>query len=154
MGVGSTWATPYDVRSRWIGSDTLPDNGVIQTWLDDAETLIVAEYPDLPARIADDTTGALLTNVRYVEIQLVSQALKNPDGVRQKSQTAGVFTNSTTYGSETITQAMALTPAHRVLLSGRAKRAFGLDMTVEAPPPNPLEGAVINGPLGYGPGGL
>lgn len=143
-------ATPQAIRERWIGTDNLPSDRVIQTWLDDAETLIVSEVPTIIDNLTNDPDGHWARRVAWVQIQLVMQAMKNPDGVRQKSQTAGVFTEAITYGSETIRDAMVLTPAHRSILTGGGGSHFGLDMT-EQPRPHPLANAWVNGPDDFTP---
>lgn len=149
----ATIAGVDDIRTRWLGNDPLPGDEVIAAWLADAETLIHAEFPDLADRLAADPHGQLRRRVIYVEAQLTIQALKNPDGVRQRSQTAGEFTDSVTYGHETIDAAMTLTPAHRALLAGAAGRHVGIDMTVPAAAEHPLAGAWANGPGDLVPGG-
>lgn len=148
-----TWATPVDVEARWASNAPLPDADIIQAWLDDAEMLVFAEIPDLADRVTNDATGQWQKRLIFVEVQLASQALRNPDGVRQHSFTSGEFTNSTTFGSETISQFMQLTPAHRALLSVGGGRHVGIDMTVPEPEVDPLEGVWVNGPAGYTPGG-
>lgn len=147
------FAEAEDVKDRWLGTTELPDDDVIEKWLEDAELLITAEYPDIPDRIAQDPTGSLEAKARFVAVQLTIQALRNPDGIRQRAQTAGSFTDSVTYGSETINAAMTLTPAHRALLApGSESRAFGIDMTEHKTTPHPLERAWVNGPAGFEPG--
>lgn len=144
--MADTYATPEDVRKRWLSTDPLPDDQIIQEWLDDAEIIIFAEVPHLADKITEDPDGEWHRRVVVVEVQLVSQAMKNPDGVRQRSQTAGVFTDSSTFGTETISQAMQITPAHRAILTEGTKKNFGLDMTPKRPGPHPFEHAWINGP--------
>lgn len=148
----STWATPQDIRDRWLANDPLPEDTAIQAWLNDAETLILAEFPHLADKLTDDPDGTWRRKVTYVEIALVSQALRNPDGVRQRSQTAGVFTDSVTYGAETIRGVMQLTPAHRAMLADTTTRHSGIDMTPKRPAAHPLHGAWVNGPAGWAPG--
>lgn len=149
----TTYATPANVRDRWLSTSPLPDDGVIQLWLDDAEVLILSEYPQLANRLTDDTDGTWHARIIYVEVQLVSTALRNPEAVRQASRTAGVFTESTTYGTETLAQSMELTPAHRAMLSGGASKNVGIDMTAPTQsPPNLLGHAWVNGPDGTAPG--
>ncbi|MCK7661974.1 hypothetical protein [Corynebacterium antarcticum] len=148
-----TTATPETIRQRWIATTPLPDDEVIQHYLDDAETLIFDEIPDLRDRLAADDAGALTAKLALVEFQMVSQIFRNPDGIRQRSQSAGSYTDQTTYGVETLAGEMVLTPAHRAMLASGAKRAYGVDMTAAPHLESPLAGVRINGPLGTGPGG-
>lgn len=149
----NTWATPADVRSRWVATEDLPADSIIQAWLNDAETLILAEYPHIAEKMAHDPGGEWLRRVTLVEVQLVSQVLKNPDGVRQKSNTAGVFTEQTTFGTETLSAGLYLTPMHRAILTGGAKRHAGIDMTPATAQSHPLESAWVNGPEHLAPKG-
>lgn len=146
------YATPQDVRDRWVGNDALPDDSVLEAWLEDAETLIFAEVPSVMSRLTEDPEGIWRRRLVYVEAQLVSQVMRNPDGVRQRAQTAGTFTDSVTYGTETIAQAMTLTPAHRSILSGGGNKHVGIDMTPEHSQ-HPLDTAWVNGPRGTEPRG-
>lgn len=151
----ATYATPADVRGLWIGSGTLPEDNVIQAWIDKAEMLIFSEIIDLEQRLEEDTTGQVEQQLQFVATQMVIRVLRNPDGARQRSRTAGVFTDSVTYGTETIRQPLVIEPEERAMLAGRTsqpKRAFGVDMTETRPPTSPLAGAWINGPTGTAPG--
>ncbi|MGV3073228.1 hypothetical protein ACEE90_12485 [Corynebacterium phoceense] len=139
------YATPQDVKDRWVGTDTLPGDNVLEAWLDDAETLIFAEVPGIIDKVTADPDGTWTRRLIYVEAQLVSQVMRNPDGVRQRAQTAGTFTDSVTYGTETIAQAMSLTPAHRSILTGGGNKHVGIDMTPDLPQ-HPLDYAWVNGP--------
>lgn len=139
------YATPQDVKDRWVGTDTLPGDNVLEAWLDDAETLIFAEIPGIIDKVTADPDGTWTRRLIYVEAQLVSQVMRNPDGVRQRAQTAGTFTDSVTYGTETIAQAMSLTPAHRSILTGGGNKHVGIDMIPDLPQ-HPLDYAWVNGP--------
>ena len=141
-----TFTTPADVRARWVSAEPLPDDDIIQAWITDAETLIYAEVPSIVANLTDDPLGQWRKKMVFVTVQVVSQALKNPEGIRQTQQTSGVFSNSVTYGAETIDGVLRLTPAQKAILTGHGKRHVGLDMTVQAPTLSPLDGVVINGP--------
>lgn len=151
----ATYALPDDVRELWIGSGTLPYDTVIQAWLDKAEMLIFSEIVDLEDRLAEDVTGEVANKVKFVATQMVIRVFKNPDGARQRSQTAGVFTSAITFGSETIRQPLVIEPEERAMLAGRSSapaRAFGVDMIDTPAPISPLLGAWVNGPDGTAPG--
>ncbi|SCX06766.1 hypothetical protein [Corynebacterium jeikeium] len=138
--------TPDDVRARWLSSAPLPDDTAIEAWIEDAETHILAEIPTLADQLTDDPDGQWRKRMVYVTVQLVMQALKNPDGVRQQSQTSGVFTNAVTYGTETITSGFTLSPVHRAMLTTGTKKNFGFDMTESRSTSHSLEYAWVNGP--------
>lgn len=149
----AAYTTPADIKARWLSADPLPNDEIIAAWIDDAETLIFSEIPDLADQLQDDPDGSWAKRLTYVTTHLVSGVLKNPEGVRQRSQTAGAFTDSITFGSETIAQAMTLTPMHRAMLTPKGtKRHSGIDMTTTTPENNPLAGALVNGPDHLTPG--
>lgn len=152
----ATHALPEDVRSLWIGSGTLPSNDVIQAWLNKAETLIFSEIDGLEDRLEQDVTGDVAKKIKFVSEQMVIRVFRNPDGARQRSRTAGAFTDAVTFGTETIRQALVIEPEERALLSGRPSkpaRAVGIDMIEQPKPTSPLLGAWVNGPAGTAPGG-
>lgn len=81
----STYATVEDVRARYGGdaSDTR-----IQAFLDDAEAIVTARFPDIEARIAGGVTSAAA--VRVVVISMTLRALvTTPIGLL--SEAAGPF---------------------------------------------------------------
>lgn len=142
-----TYATPDDVKSRWIGSTPPGSDTLIQTYLDDAEVLILAEFPDLPERVA--ATPTLQARVRLVEVRMVTRALKNPDSIRQVGSTTGPFNEQYTYGAETL-GGLTLDEDDRSLLSGAVattgQRAFTIDMSPRTADQSPFQRALVNGP--------
>lgn len=147
----TTYATPAQIRALWMGSEQLPSDEVIQAWIEQAEALIMIEVPTLIDRLTDDLDGSWAKRTAFVETQMILNVMRNPDGVRQRTQTAGAYTASTTFGSETITQLLDLTPAHRAILAGGGNRHVGIDMTEEEPR-FLLENAWVNGPNQFAPG--
>lgn len=109
------WATIDDVRNRWIGDDVPCDAAKIEAWINDAETLIVAEYPDLADRI--DDLSLPVERVRLVVARMVSRAFRNPTGTRQRQETTGPFSASLTYAGDSPGD-LWLTAEERTLLSG------------------------------------
>lgn len=126
-----TVATPDDVEKRWSSPKPFPDAETVQAHLDDAETICLAEFPDLLERIAADPSGQLEKNLVYVECQLALQVLTNPEQLRQTSQTSGPFTTSVTYGTETLSGRMGLSPQQRQLLGGDKARAYTIGISPE-----------------------
>lgn len=140
------FATASDVTALWLGSSPPPDESSLEAWLVQAEMLIFAEYPRLRDLLTVDPDQAWRQRVVYVAAQMVLRVARNPDGVRQQAKTAGPFTDSVTFGAETLASGLVLTPAERALLAGHGGRAVGIDMTPAAAPVHPLEGAWVNGP--------
>lgn len=94
----AVWATIDDVLGRWIGDDAPCDAASLEAWITDAETLILAEYPDIQDRIDDETLS--LDRVRLVVARMVTRVFRNPTGTRQHQETTGPFSGSITYGGD------------------------------------------------------
>lgn len=152
----ATISTPADVRALWLGSNPLPKDEIIDAWLEKAEILIASEVEDFDTRLDDDTDGAFTQKVIFVAVQAVMRIFRNPDGVRQKSNTAGSFSEQITWGTETIRQPLVIEPEELAMLTGRETshyRATGVDMIAEQPTTPDLYHAWVNGPTGQAPGG-
>lgn len=92
------WATVQDVRDRWLDGELPYTDEQVQSLVDDAEDVILAEFPTIEQDIAAGT----VTTVRVVRVvsRMVARVLRNPDGVRQRQETRGSFTGSVTYGGD------------------------------------------------------
>lgn len=127
------WATANDVLERWIGDDKPTDHELVQRWVDDAETLILSEFPDIQDRI--DAGDLPVERVRFVVARMVTRAFRNPNGLRQVNEQAGPFGLSGTFAGSTPGDVM-LTPEERALLraptKARRPRAFTVDPTPPA----------------------
>lgn len=64
--------------------------------LDQAEALVGQRIPNLAERITAGRTTVTL--VRLVVAEMVCEVLRNPEGIRQRSETVGPFSRSSTYG--------------------------------------------------------
>lgn len=107
-----SFATPADVRARWPAAPN--DDTLIQAWIDDAATIIRAEYPWV-----DDWTGLdpeLHSVLTVVVTRMVVRALSTPFGVRQEQvgDTALVYSDA---------QSLYLTDADRALIDGYGPQA-------------------------------
>lgn len=122
----AAYATAADVKARWIGSDSLPSDAQIETFLDDAEDTILREFPDVPDRITGGTLPA--SRVRKVAARMVIRFLRNPEGAVSVAQTTGPFSESVTRSSEAPGE-VALTDEDRADLRPAAtgRRAFSID---------------------------
>lgn len=119
------WATPADVIDRWVGPGAPTDEDLIQRWIDDAETVLRYEVPDIQERLDD---GRLTTKaVVFVVVRMVTRALRNPRGVRQE----GVGPFNVTYTGDRPGD-LWLSDDERAMLEGtprRQQRAFTIDPT-------------------------
>ena len=75
-----TIATPADVEARWPPGVPVPPAEVIQTWLNDAETILRARYPNLDD-LVDEGEETVRAGVVLVLCRMVIRALSNPRGV-------------------------------------------------------------------------
>lgn len=107
------YASADDVLERWLGGNP-PAEEIIDTYISDAETLVNFEFPDLAAAVEADEFP--IAQVRFVVCQMVTRALRNPDNVRQSSQTVDSYSESFTYAGSN-PGSLWLTDQERVLLS-------------------------------------
>lgn len=130
------WAAPSDVEARWLLEDEIPaTDEQIRALIDDAEDTILARVPAVPQRLA----SGVLPKSRLVKITvaLVIERLKNPRGMRQANTSAGMFSESETYGGDN-PGAMVLSADQVRELSGGSKRGA---FTVNTVPPGWVGGA-------------
>lgn len=124
----ANWTTPEELVDAWIGDDEPLDLDKVEIWIGKAERLIRFHIPDLAARVADDTTGELLEDVKDVVTAMVQRVFRNPEGIRQRQETTGPFTGSVTFGGD-VPGGLALTDDEMLRLSGggtSTQRAFGI----------------------------
>lgn len=122
---------PADVKGRWLSSlgpfpATDPE---LQRHVEDANGLILDEFPEIPARITEGTLKK--STVVRVGARMVMRLLHNPDGSRTTQESAGEFSQSRTVAGDTLGE-IYLSPQDRDELTDRtptqraAPRAFTL----------------------------
>jgi hypothetical protein len=120
-----SWADPQDVIDRWVGPGAPTDEDMIQRWIDDAETVLRYEVPDIEARLDEGTLT--MDTVVFVVCRMVIRVLRNPRGVRQE----GVGPFNVTYTGDKPGD-LWLTDDERAMLEGQPRRrqtAFTIDPT-------------------------
>lgn len=119
------WIAAGEVLARWVG-DGAPDESVVAQWVDDAETLITFEYPDIQTRIDDEVLP--LARVKLVVARVVIRALRNPDNARVMN----IGPAGMTYAGDN-PGGLQLTAEDRSMLGAAAgaprQRAFMIDTT-------------------------
>lgn len=142
-----SWTRPVDITSRWAGEGKPNDDDLLQQLIDDAEEIIRYEYPDITGRVDDGESGIApedpvpLERVRLVVARMVSRHLRNPDGVRQVTETTGPFSENRTFAGDLPGQLLLLDEERRMLgyLPGAPKqRAFTV-------PTSPDQGFYLGG---------
>lgn len=120
------WATPQDVRDRWLGSKPpAASEQQLTTLIADAEDSILREFPDIQARI----TAGTLPSTRVVKVvsRMVIRHLRNPEGIRATQEGAGPYQVSRTYGGDE-PGALTLTDEDRAELAPpQESGAFAID---------------------------
>jgi hypothetical protein len=92
------FATYQDVLDRWVGSDQPTDTDLITALISDAESVIVATYPGIQARI---DSGALSADVvEMVVVRMVTRVLRNPGNVSYWQQSTGPFSQGRNFDAE------------------------------------------------------
>lgn len=67
------WATPDDIKSRWISGKTLPPDAKLSVFIDDVEAQILNRFPLIGQRITDG--GLPLQIVRSSIARIVTEFL-------------------------------------------------------------------------------
>lgn len=121
------WTQPSDVESRWLGP--LPasvDVGYIETAIEDVEDQLIVMVPDL----VDEFGGLVpLDRVRRVVARVIVRHLKNPEGVRVRSEATGPATASITFSGDDPGALIVLPADIEILRAGAGgRRAFGVSM--------------------------
>lgn len=91
------WTQVCAVQDRWIGEEIPATFEQIETLIDDAEDLIKSALPDITSKIESTIP---LSRVNRVVARMVIRYLRNPDGVRSRSHTAGAFSENVMYGGD------------------------------------------------------
>lgn len=120
-----SWATPLDIQNRWVGSGAPTDEALVQALIDDAEAVILAEYP----KIQDRITAALLpvSTVVMVVSRMVTRMLRNPEGLTYWQQNTGPFGQGKNYGSGNADIWMSADEI-KLLAPKRKGKAYELDL--------------------------
>lgn len=111
--------TAQDVKGRWLSSlGPFPATDTeLAEHVQDAEGLILDEFPDIPQRIADKTLKK--RTVVRVGARMVLRLLHNPDGARTTQESAGEFSQSRTIAGDTLGE-VYLSEADRAELIDRS----------------------------------
>lgn len=119
-----TWATFQDVTDRWVGSNAPTDEAQVAALIQDAEAVILAEFPKIQDRI--DAATLPLAVVTMVVVRMVSRVLRNPENLTYWQQQTGPFGQGRTFGKETD---IWLTTDERNLLAPKKRgKAFQVDL--------------------------
>ena len=109
------WAVPQDIIDRWIGNDVPTDTDLLTALIDDAESVILSEYPSIQTRI--DANTLPLATVTMVVSRMVTRMLRNPDIVTYWQQQTGPFGQARNFGESDIwltdQEISMLAPANR-----------------------------------------
>jgi hypothetical protein len=119
-----SWTSPQDVIDRWVGPGIPTDQDLVQALIDDAESIVLAEYPRIQERI--DAGTLPLTTVVMVVCRMATRLLRNPDAVSYWQQTTGPFGQARNFGDNTD---IWLTDNEKALLGpNKAGKAYSLDL--------------------------
>jgi hypothetical protein len=92
-----SWTTPQDVLDRWVGSDAPTDTDLVQALINDAEAVILTEYPRIQERIDDNELP--LSSVVMIVSRMVTRLLRNPENLSYWQQNVGPFNQARNYGN-------------------------------------------------------
>lgn len=113
------FVTYQDVVNRWNGhgnNTTFPvSKTVTDTLIEDAEALILREFPTLAERVESKNLNPTL--IKQVVSRMINSYVINGNGLSQRSSTVGPYTESRSYSARTSRIYLELTDADRELLS-------------------------------------
>jgi hypothetical protein len=92
-----SWATPQDILDRWVGNDVPTDLDLVQALINDAEAVILAEYPKIQDRI--DADELPFNTVVMVQSRMVMRLLRNPENLTYWQQQTGPFGQARNFGT-------------------------------------------------------
>ncbi len=124
-----SWATPEDVQNRWVGSGAPVDTDLVQALINDAEAVILAEYPKIQDRIDADLISQ--GTVVLVVCRMVTRMLRNPEGLTYWQQNTGPFGQGKNYGSGNADIWMTADEV-KLLAPKRKGKAFEVDLAPNA----------------------
>lgn len=91
------WTSFEDITSRWVGSGVPTDETLVTALIEDAEAVILAEYPRIQERVDAETLSQSV--IVMVTARMVSRILRNPEGLSYWQQNTGPFGQGRNYGS-------------------------------------------------------
>lgn len=120
------WATPENVKQRWLDGELPVQNDTLQVLIGDAEDQIRASIPHI-----DGLVGASIPTerVQRIVVRMVIRYLRNPTGIRTLQETTGQFSGSTTYAGDSLGEITFTDGDRRELLGkggARGRRAFSV----------------------------
>lgn len=126
-----SWTTPEDILDRWVGSSAPTDEDLLQALINDAEAIILAEYPKIQERITDAELS--LEVVKMVVSRMVTRVLRNPDMATYLQQVTGPFSQAKNFGTDSLD--IWMTENEKQLLAPKRKgKAYEVDQGWNARP--------------------
>lgn len=120
-----SWTTPQDILDRWVGGNAPTDTDLLSALINDAEAVILSEFPKIQDRIDAETLAQPV--VVMVVSRMVSRVLRNPDNVSYWQQTTGPFGQARNFGESSID--IWLTGEEKEMLSSKhGGKAFEIDL--------------------------
>ena len=124
----SNWVTPQDIIDRWVGNDVPTNMDLMQALVEDAEAVILAEYPAIQGRIDEEKLA--LSVVKMVVVRMVTRVLRNPESVSYWQQTTGPFGQARNFGDNVD---IWMTTEEKNLLAPKNRgKAFELNLAPKA----------------------
>lgn len=125
----ANWATFEKVRDRWVGSNKPDNEDLVTALIEDAEAVVLSEYPKIQDRI--DAGTLPLPLVTMVVVRMVSRVLRNPENLTYWQQQTGPFGQARNFGSGG--SDIWLTTEEKEMLAPNLKgKAFEIDLGANA----------------------
>lgn len=131
-----SWATPQDIRDRWVGAGapTEDKDSVTNALIADAEAVILSEFPLIQNRIDGGSLAASV--VTMVVCRMVTRVFRNPENLTYWQQSTGPFGQGRSFGTD---KDIWLSSEEREMLAPKRRgKAFEVDLA-----PNALPGVAV-----------
>ena len=138
-----SWVSPQDILDRWVGAGAPDDEDLVQALINDAEAIVLAEYPRIQDRI--DSKAMPLGTVVMVVSRMVMRVLRNPEGLSYWQMNTGPFGQGKNYGSNGGVDIWMTSEEEELLAPKRKGKAFELNLGYNALPGIPVPTSLMNG---------
>ena len=138
-----SWVSPQDILDRWVGPGAPDDEDLVQALINDAEAVVLAEYPAIQTRINNGTLP--VQTLVMVVSRMTMRVLRNPEALSYSQMATGPFSQGKNYGSGGGVDIWMTSEEEELLAPKRKGKAFALNLAPNALPGIPVPTSLMNG---------
>jgi hypothetical protein len=126
------YATAADLKKHWAGIPAEISDEEIEQSLDEAELIVLAEYPDVPAwiasgRLSPDVVKLVLNRMARRALRPVNETAEQLESL---SRGAGPFTSTLNFRGPVEDGELYMKKSERRLITGAASKSSGEAFTI------------------------